>query len=137
MKEKNYPAVITFEEKHGIFSFIVGSKEGEKKCFLHVMKNRYADGWYSYKEVIKESIVKIQDKLELLKSVSPKIKLIDEEIENNEKRLKSEMKELKLLEEVERAVNENDPELAYRVSYSREDYEYEGFRIEYDVEEFK
>jgi len=130
-RQKTYPQIYVFKEKHGDIFYLIESEEAENKMFLEVLSDRKKCGWYDWMKdyipyekkptYIKEDIESMPDSM-----LEEKKRLLNE----YKKYERSEMEAKNIRNKwvkIQESVETKNGELAGRILNSLNGGEYEGF----------
>lgn len=135
MRQRTYPQLFVFNEKHGDRYIMVHSPEAEEKMFLKVLTERNQQGWYSWMKDYKpygdapkysrEDIDKMPESMEFEKKRFMQELTRWEKLEKEADNIRNDWSR------IQKAIQKNDGKLAYRLIDTYRDSEYEGYERVY------
>ncbi len=132
-KEEEKQRIIIFKEKHGNRYFDASTEEKLHIAALKVLKERFESGWYYEPEEpqgVEEEITGLRTSLEVVKD-SYLREQIERKLKHVEGQMPSYLEYKREWETIQKALEENDGNLAYWVLQQRIDCEYEEYDFEW------
>lgn len=137
MRQRNYPQIFVFNEKHGDRYLMVDSADAEKKMFLQVLKERNEQGWYSWMKEYKpygespkytrEDIEKMPSSMELEKKRLMMEFTKWERLEKEASQIRNDWSK------IQKAISESNGKMAAYLIDSYSEGEYEGYqRVDFE-----